>query len=54
MLLQSPALLAITMLMAAGLSVFALAAKIVALVQLGVLIAGLYLPAAKGKNSNQA
>ena len=53
-LLQSPALLAAAMLIAAGLSVVALGIKIIALVQLGLLIAGLYLPATKDKNSNQA
>ena len=53
-LLQSPALLAAVMLIAAGLSAFALGTKIVALAQIGLLVAGLYWPAAKGKNSNQA
>jgi hypothetical protein len=53
-LLQSPALLAAVMLFAAGLSAFALGTKIVTLGQLGLLVAGLYWPVAKGKNSNQA
>lgn len=53
-LLQSPGILAAAILIAAGLSAVALGTKIVSLAQLGLLIAGLYLPVGEGKNSNQA
>jgi hypothetical protein len=53
-LLKSPALLAFAVLIAASFSAFAPGAKIIALLQIGLLIAGVYLPRLKPKNPNQA
>lgn len=53
-LLKSPALLVFAMLAANAFSAIALGAKIIALAQLGLLIAALYLPAHASRNSDQA
>lgn len=53
-LLRSPALIAVAMFVAAGFAVFAIGAKMIALAQVGLLVAGLYLPKIGIKNRNQA
>jgi hypothetical protein len=52
-LLKSPALLVSTMLVAIMASAFVPGVKLIALTQLGLIIAALYWPNAAGKNSNQ-
>jgi hypothetical protein len=52
-LLQSPALLATGMLISAGFSVYGIGAKIIALTQVSLLVAGLYLPKIWVKSRNQ-
>lgn len=52
--LRSPALLLLTMLVATTAAIFGPAAKWIVLAQLGMLIAGMYLPADRTRNTNHA